>query len=295
MSSESRDAYPKGFLIGLIVVSTVGLLSGYEVLQWRVRSKTAQLREELLMEATAITRQINIVRIRALSFTAADRDRPEYQRFSAQWQSYAKVTQLSAVYGVARRKGEYVFGPGNLRGADALLVPPGKVYANPPLGLVEAFKTRQAQVGGPYKDNGKGCVSAWIPVIDPRSDEVLMVMVMSVDAEVWNALFKGMWWGTLWFALPLVLCIVLAVILVRRSSRIPVRLLVPVEVLLTVFLGAIFTLTFWRVSRGLERYTRLTNFQVIARSGVREVSEQLASLRTRMGALTLVLGEQGEF
>ena len=294
MSSEARDTYPKWFLIGLIVVSTVGLLSGYVVLLWSVRSKTSQLREELLTEAAVITRQVNKARVKALSFTEADSERPEYLRLSDQLQSYARITRLSAVYGVAQRKGVCVYGPGSLRGADALLVPPGKVYENPPSGLLEAFRTRQPQVNGIYREKGKELVSAWIPVIDLRSEDVLMVMVMSVDAGVWNGLYARMWRGTALFALPLVLCIVLAVILVRRNSRIPIRLLVPLEVALTLILGAFFTLTFWRVTRGLERYSRLTNFQVIARSGVREVSEQLTSLRTRIDALALVLGGESE-
>ncbi len=294
MSSETRGAHPNRFLIGLIVVSTLGLLSGYEVLLWSVRSKTAQLREELLTEATAITRQINLVRIRALSFTAADLKSAEYQRLTAQWQAYARITRFSALYGVARRNGVFVVGPGNRRGASAALVPPGTVYENPPAWLVEVFDTRQPQVNGPYEEAGKKLVSAWIPVLDPRSEDVLMVMVMSVDAGVWNAQFVRLWWGTVCFALPLVLSIVLAVLLVRRNSRIPLRWLAPLEVCVTVLLGVIFTVTFWRMTRDLERRTRLTNFQVVARAQVREVSEQLTSLRTRIGALTLVLGGESE-
>ena len=294
MNCKTRDVYPKGFLIGLIVVSTLGLLCGYEVLRWSVRSKTAQLREELLTSASAITRQINIARVKALSFSEADLGQYEFLRLSAQWQSYARITRFCAVYGVAKRNGMFVLGPGNRKSGGLYPEPPGKVYKNPPPWLVEAFKTRQPQVAGPYEEDGKKLVSAWVPVIDPRSEEVLMSLVVSVDASVWNRQYLPIWWGTVLFALPLFLCIASALLLVRWTSRIPFNMLVPVEVCMTLVLGFIFTVTFWRMTRGLERHARLVNFQVLARSEAREVSEQLTSLRTRLGALSLVLGGDKE-
>ncbi len=294
MNNEARDAYPKGFLIGLIVVSTLGLLCGYESLCWGVRSKTAQLHEELSASASAITRQINIARIKALSFSEADLERAEFLRLSAQWQAYARITRYCAVYGVAKRNGGIVFGPGNLRGDDSRPVPPGRIYKNPPAGMVEAFKTCQPQIAGPYEEGGKRLVSAWTPVIDPRSDEVLMVMVVSVDASVWNRQYAWVWRAMALFAAPLVLCIGAALLLVRRNSRIPFSMLVPIEVCLTLVLGLIFTVTFWRMTRSLERHSRLVNFQILARSEAREVSEQLASLRTRAGTLALVLGGESD-
>ena len=294
MNKKARDAYSKRFLIGLIAVSTVGLVIGFEVLRWSVRCKSAQLGEELLTEATAIARQVNIIRIKALSFTEEDRDRAEYLRLCSQWQAYAGITRFNSVYGVARRDGVIVFGPGNRKGPDWLAVPPGTVYTNPPAGLIEAFKSRQPLVSGPYKEDGKSYVSAWVPLVDPRSEEVLMVMAVSVEAGVWNSQFVKVWWGTSLFSVPLVLCIVFSVFLVRRNNHIPLWLLVPVEIMLTLAIGLIFTMTFWRVARELERHSRLMNFQVLARSESREVFENLTSLRTRIEALTMVLGGENE-
>jgi len=296
MSHEVRDMYPKRFLTSLLVVAAIGLLGGCAVMRWSLRSKTAQLQEELLSEVTSITRELNITRVKALSFTKADLTRAEHLRLAHQLQAYARYTGGHSVFCVARRNSAYVYGPGNLTDSDGRLIEPGTVYPRPPRALAAAFRERQSQVSGPYMDAaGVRVVSAWVPVLDTPSDEILMVMGLTVKAQEWRHHFLRMWWGAGLFSVSLIGCVALAVFLAGKSRRIPVsmqRRVGQIEVALVVLVGLIFTVTLARMTRNVEMHSRWANFQVYARSEARDVSRALAGLRTRIDSLSLLLGDE---
>ncbi len=296
MNRGKRDLYPKGILIGLLTVTALGLIGECAVIRWLIQSKTLQIHDELFSEALEIARQINIESVQALSFAGSDLSRIEYQRLNHQLQSYARFTGGYSVYCLAKRDGAFVLGPGNLTGADNVVLPPGTVYANPPAKLVEVFHTRQPSVSGPYKDGaGKSVVSAWIPLLDPYSDDVLMTVGVTVDDQIWHSHYARLWGGAALFTALMVVCIFFAGCRVAKSRKLSASLQKMNgldEVSLAVIVGLILTLTLGRMSSNVERYSRWTKFQTYARSQAKDVSRSLINLPTRMETLALRLVEE---
>jgi len=296
MDHKKRDIYPKGFLLGLFAVTSLGLFGGYAILHFGVRSKSSQIHDELLAEAESIAREINISQVKTLTFTRSDIDRIEYQRLSHQLQAYARFTGCPSVYSVARRDDKFVFGPGNLRGAGDRAFPPGKVYTNPPAELGEVFHTRQSRVSEPYTGEwGKSVVSAWVPLPDPYSGEVLMTLGITVDTQVWWTQYVRLWMVAGLFTVLFVTSVLFAVYLVSKGRNLPSamqRVIGLVEVSLVLVVGLIFTLTLGSMTYNVEKYSRWTRFRTYARSQARDVSRSFASLSMRMDAFALLLGSE---
>ena len=296
MSRRKRDIYPIGLLVGVLTVTALGLVGECVVVRWVIQSKTLQIQDELFAEALEIARQINLTSVQSLSFAGSDLSRIEYQRLNHQLQSYARFTGGYSVYCLAKRGGAFVLGPGNLTGADNLVLPPGTVFANPPAKLVEVFHTRRPSVSGPYKDGaGKSVVSAWIPLLDPYSEEVVMTVGVAVDEQVWGSHYSRLWAGAALFTALMAVCVFFAVYQVgtgRKASASLKKMNGLEELILAAAVGLILTLTMGRVSNNVERYSRWSKFQTYARSQAKEVSRSLINLPTRMETLALRLVEE---
>ena len=183
------------------------LAGGWAAADWRGRAVDAEMRARLLSEALSLARTINTDRVKALSFSAEDKAGPYFQRLRGQITAYAQAMQHRSVYSCAVRGGRIVFGPESLTENDPLASPPGTVYINPPAELRNVFQTRTAQAAGPYADEYGAFVSAFAPVVDPHTDEALLVVGIDVEAAFWKAAVSRE------RLIPFLLTIMLAVIL----------------------------------------------------------------------------------
>lgn len=295
MNLVKRDMYPKGLLI-LLSVTALGLMGGGAVIRWGIRIKTSQIHDELLAEAMAITREISVTQVKALSFTGADADRIEYQRLNHQLQSYARFIGCQSVYCVSKRGGNFVLGPGNLTGADDLAFPPGTFYVNPPPELADVFRTCQPLLSGPYRNEaGQSVVSAWVPLSDPGSEKILMVVGVTARTRLWRIHYACLWVGGFLFSVSLVACVLFAFYLAGKGRNLspPLQKVVGlVEVGLVMVVGLVFTLTMGSMTRSMERHSRWVKFQTYAGSQAKDVSWSFSSLQMRMDALALLLGDE---
>jgi len=206
-------------LLGLVVaLLTIAVILGSASNATRYRD--AELRRHLLEHASSMAQAINPERVKKLSFTAADRELPEFQRLRQQLRDFQTVTNWRGIWSVARRNDQLVFGPESYAEDDPLASPPGMAYQRPPAELLDLFHTKQAFVHGPYIDEYGTFVSAFAPVVDPRTGEVLMVVGLDVESTKWLAALARARWQPLLLTLPLVLIMLGgAVILWRRRQR----------------------------------------------------------------------------
>jgi len=146
----------------------------------------SRLREQLLQYATQLAATIDPALVKALTFTAADKGTPAFERLRAQLIAYGRYIQQRSIYTMALRDGRLVFGPENLAEDDPWASPPGTVYEQPGREDFLVFKAREAFTQGPHSDEYGTFVSAMAPVIDPGSGEVLMAVGIDVDATEWS-------------------------------------------------------------------------------------------------------------
>ncbi len=163
------------------------LILGWIATEWRGREFDQNFRQETLRLANSIAQTINVDRVKALSFTAADAAKPEFLRIGDQLRSFGRqYSGLRGIYTVAKRGDRLIFGPENYEKDDPQASPAGTTYEEPHAALVQAFNDGRPAVIGPYKDEYGNFVSAFVPVVDPQTDEIVIVLGIDVLADSWN-------------------------------------------------------------------------------------------------------------
>lgn len=147
----------------------------------------SERRDRLLLSAKSVARTIAAQELKTLTFSALDKTNPHFQRLCDQMRLYAQAVGLRCVYSMTVRNGQILFGPESLTEDDPIASPPGTVYEKPPLELLSVFQDRLAKTVGPYTDEYGTFVSAFAPVLDPNTGEVLLVIGMDVEAPKWEA------------------------------------------------------------------------------------------------------------
>lgn len=175
-----------------ILILLVG--SGWLLAEWRGQATDAEVRERLLQQAMEIAQTLDPEQVKALTFTAADRGAPEFERIRELMIAYGRFIQQRSLYSMALRDGVLVFGPENLAENDPLASPPGTVYQEPAPEDFAVFQNGRPATMGPITDEYGTFISALAPVLDPRSGEVLMVVGLDVPADEWQARIAASRW-----------------------------------------------------------------------------------------------------
>jgi PAS domain S-box-containing protein len=167
-------------LIGLVLVL------GWQAAASRVRSVDTEMRENLLQRALEVARQIDPNLVKKLTFTAADRGTPAFARISEQLRAIGQRFPQRGIYSMAMRDGRIVFGPENYPPGDPQASPPGTVYREPSEAFRKIFTDHRPLTEGPGADEYGNFVSAIAPVLDPVSDELLMVVGIDIEVSDWQ-------------------------------------------------------------------------------------------------------------
>ena len=166
----------------LAVVLGIGL-----AVSWRSGCQVeTQMQDRLLEQALGLAKTISPDLVKALTFTAADRTQPAYQRLRHELTSYGQALGLKQIWSTAQRNGKLVFGPENIDEASPMASAPGTVYEQPTAKNLVAFTEQRPAVEGPYTDEYGTFVSAFAPVKDPATGAVLLVVGVDIFAGDWN-------------------------------------------------------------------------------------------------------------
>ncbi|MBI5831739.1 MAG: PAS domain-containing protein [Armatimonadetes bacterium] len=168
-------------------VSLAALLLGWAVTIWQGHVADIEARGALLQRAHSLARSMHPPRVQALTFTAADASASVYQRLCGQLQAYHRfLGDARGYYTVAPRGRDLVFGPESYAPTDPQASRPGEVYQRPAPGLQAAIGLRQSVVVGPYHDEYGEFLTAFSPVFEARSGNVLAMVGVDLEAPVWR-------------------------------------------------------------------------------------------------------------
>jgi hypothetical protein len=246
------------------VAAAVILAGGFVAANWCGQKADEEMGDNLLFQVRGIAQTINAAQAKALSFTAADVNDPNFQRLSGQMTAYAQAMDLTRIYGVAVRGGAIVCGPRSPAKNDLSSLSPGTVYKEPPAQLREVFQTNHARTAGPFKSEYGTLVSAFVPVFDPRTDEVLLVIGMDTEAGSWQASIARARLSPILFTLALMVILLVGSSVLRRREELPAerrRRLRHAEAFLTAAIGLALTVAVAYQAHENEMSFRRTRFR----------------------------------
>ncbi len=272
-------------LVGLLILGAT-LWGAFES---RKRTDT-RIRQELIRQAVSIAAALPIEEVQALSFTPGDKDRPEYQYLSRSLHAYAKTAGLRSIYTLSRLDpNTLAFGPESLKPDDIYASAPGEIYQQPLPENFEIFKTATPFATGPYTDEYGSFISAYAPVIHPRSGQVLAVIGVDIEQQHWHlALRRAQWLPVLLITFPLGL---LAFIMIQgglphpdqtEHSKFSQKLLPALCGLIMLLLTAGTTWLFYQ----MERFVREETFHTTALLKAEIYANKLKALQNDITGLT---------
>ena len=165
-----------------VLVLLIGIWQRFQLVSLHDQYK----RENLLMQAISIAQTEPPLAIKDFSFQAADRQNPVFQGLNRQFANASEHMDLAGLYTVIQRDGQFVFGPESYPEGDPYASLPGTVYQNPPPQLAAAFVTRLPQVTPLYTDEFGTSVSALVPIIEPLTGHVVMVLGADLNIVRWR-------------------------------------------------------------------------------------------------------------
>ncbi|MEI6810128.1 MAG: hypothetical protein WCN95_15525, partial [bacterium] len=146
------------------------------------------MRTRLLQQTADIGRLINPGLARKLAFTLHDLDTPAFDAIRGKLiQIKMAIPEARWVYTIASRENRIIFGPDTVATNDSQYSPPGDVYTNPPAELSVALSGKSTITASPYTDEWGTFVSAFVPILDPHSGSVIMVVGVDIKASDWQA------------------------------------------------------------------------------------------------------------
>lgn len=190
-------------ILALTVVSVVGIWSSIYVGNRRDSSE----REGLLLRAGTISKMVDHKAIRDLSGGESDLTKPSYEKFKSMFEEIHKLnTDTRFVYLMGLRDGNQFFYVDSEKSTSPDYSPPGQLYADATPTDIFNHINAIPYTNGPYSDQWGTWISAYAPVVDKETQEVLAIVGMDVDADGLTS--------KVWLAQKAVLAISILVLLV---------------------------------------------------------------------------------
>jgi len=170
-----------------ILYLTLLIVCGWLLTEGIGRQYRNDITDHLLRKANVAAAAINPRRVLALTGTTADKQTANYKRLKEQLALIRSAdTGQRFVYLLGRVKGKVVF----LVDAEADSSPdhsdPGEVYDDAPLPAAQIFYDGQGIIFGPYTDKWGTWVSAFVPMRDIYTREIIAAFAIDTDARRWQ-------------------------------------------------------------------------------------------------------------
>ncbi len=286
-SGHRSPSWLPGWAIPAMAILLVAVCS-MEVMR-SGRQVDARQRGELLLEASAIARTIDIEQINTLSFTPKDQNHPVCQCLHDQMAAYVQSTGIRGLCSVALRDDRILFGPTSYSERDYLAGPPGTAYREPPAELWDAFRSGEEKVSGPYKDEFGAFVTAWVPVIDPLTGKVLLMVGADLEAKTWQSAMARARLEPVLFTLVMLGIIFAGKALLGWRQRRPEDAqwrLRHLETVICVTAGLAITMIIAKVVHTEEKHSRQDSFSALARAQVIGIANYLRAVPPQLKALS---------
>ena len=171
-----------------VVIALALLAIGALFAWWMVVRADRAMRAELLKETRLVARGVDLDRLRALTGTSADLNRPAYRQLKDQFAAIRSTNpQCRFVYLMGRKAdGTVFFFVDDRPVGHAEESPAGMVYDDVPQAFRRALVTGIPVATGPFTDKWGTFVSGAVPISNPGTGDVIALLGLDLDARAWN-------------------------------------------------------------------------------------------------------------
>jgi PAS domain S-box-containing protein len=171
---------------GVVLLAVFAL--GAALATWAYRREDRRLRDDLLEQTRRMAETIPLDRMRMLHGNRSDEQKPEYRRLKEQLMAAQQIDpDWEWIYLMGRRKNGVVYFQMDSEAYDAPdPSPPGQFYPEASPRLHDVFDRRIAATEGPISDRWGTWVSAFVPLVDPKTDRLVTVVGIDVEASTWR-------------------------------------------------------------------------------------------------------------
>ncbi len=220
---NDKNALPQRGGFRALMAGALALLATGALLTWATVEKTdRELREALLEHARLVAHTLNIDRVKALTGSDADLEKPYYLKLKARLAAVKRVGEkyrFVYVMGI-RPNGEMFYFVDNEPADSKNYSPPGQLFTDTSVALHNALVSGMEGVEGPITGRRGTWVSAVVPLTDPAGGGIIAALGMDVEAGTWRRdVFSAAAGPTLLTLLALVL-LALSLLLARSRHRI---------------------------------------------------------------------------
>ncbi len=218
LQKENPNRYRRKLVAVTIAVL---LICGWWISDWSGKTADDTMRNTILSLVIKISETVDPQQVKSLSFTAEDKIKPQFQRLRRQLIAFGQVIHQRSIYTMALRDGKIKFGPENIDEKDSMASPPGTVYQQPSPGSWEILRTGHPLTEGPCTDEYGTFISAFSPVRDPRTGQVLLAVGLDILADNWKAQVSLHRLVPILFTMALVLTLVFSAIVIDWYEQKP--------------------------------------------------------------------------
>ncbi len=267
------------------VFLTLAILAGGASLSWwMAQGADRAMRDTLCQQAKLLTETIHADRITQLSGSNADLDNPDYLRLKAQCitvgqsrDSFRKIQLIGRT--TQGRLFSFVDSDPTGSGYDAH---PDQEYTELPEPVQRVFRSGLAETAGPYVNRRGTSMTALAPILDLKTNTVIAVLGMDVDAQNWNRHLVRAAMPSMLLTLALLAPLFAAMTLFDKRARLAGHAPVwmhGIEPALVVVVGlALTTFAVWIVHQQ-ERHNRQDMFARLAASRTLAIADVLQDIR----------------
>lgn len=265
------------------VFLALSLVLGHFGTRWQVRITDRSIRNSLLEQAVFIANALDPQLIKELTFTEADEGSIAYEKIREQLIAYGQLINQRGIYSYILRDGEILFGPENYAEGDPMGEgPPGTVYEEPSPEDYNIFKTKKPVVMGPQTDEYGTFISAIAPVMDPLTDDVLMVIGIDILYESYEKILWKDKIRVLGMTLIIGLILITGIIINLTWNYRKDRLLRHLETYITAATGLLLTIMVSLLFYHQETQDRVKIFNNMFLSMKEDVNNNLWEIRHNM-------------
>ena len=269
-----------------------GILAAGSYVTWKLAGQAdREMRADLLQQTQMLAQTLDVKRVRSLTASDADLQKPEYLRLKEQLATVRAANPLCRFLYLMKRNpdGKLAFLVDNEDPDSKDYSPPGQIYEEAPAAAHHVFVTQTSEVEGPYTDRWGTWVSGLVPILTPQAtdaatgnDSVVAALGMDIDARNWKRLLMRSALPPALVTLALAVIHVLGTVLWTRRSRLTGKrstfLARHLELTLATAVGLVLTFGATWLAHDRESREHREAFNQLAENQTKIIADSLLTL-----------------